>query len=266
MQALCLAVMSDPLPCAQAHAEPTDALMADLRRDGYARLTPAVTRTLLQARGGLGDWPAFAAAWDDLGTDTYLAATGRRRRRRHGAFVIARGQPPQVLPPQPHYQRLQYNPLQGGVARWFAPLQPDFAASLTLTAALTWLRDVAEYLQPYVRTWHCEVHPFRIEASGAQAGEPTPEGMHRDGVDWVLVLLVQRHNIAEGVTRIADPAGRDLGHFTLAEPLEAVVLDDRRVLHGVTPVRPLDAARPAWRDVLVLTLRAEDTTSTAAHG
>ena len=35
---------------------------------------------------------------------------------------------------------------------------------------------------------------------------------------------------------------------------------------GCTPVRPLDAARPAWRDVLVLTLRAEDTTSTAAHG
>ena len=72
--------------------------------------------------------------------------------------------------------------------------------------------------------------------------------------------------VEQALSRIADPAGRDLGHFTLAEPLEAVVLDDRRVLHGVTPVRPLDAARPAWRDVLVLTLRAEDTTSTAAHG
>jgi hypothetical protein len=29
--------------------------------------------------------------------------------------------------------------------------------------------------------------------------------------------------------------------------------DDRRTLHGVSPIRPLDPTRPARRDVLVIT-------------
>ena len=48
--------------------------------------------------------------------------------------------------------------------------------------------------------WHVEMHQFRIEARPGQSGKPTPEGMHRDGVDWVLVLLVSRVNIASGET------------------------------------------------------------------
>ncbi|HTR17943.1 MAG TPA: 2OG-Fe dioxygenase family protein, partial [Acetobacteraceae bacterium] len=41
------------------------------------------------------------------------------------------------------------------------------------------------------------------------------------------------------------------------EPLEAALVDDSRVYHGVTPVLPLDPARPAFRDVLVVTFRHE---------
>jgi hypothetical protein len=39
--------------------------------------------------------------------------------------------------------------------------------------------------------------------------------------------------------------------------MDAALLDDHRVFHGVTPVAPLDPARPAHRDVLVLTWRRE---------
>jgi hypothetical protein len=35
------------------------------------------------------------------------------------------------------------------------------------------------------------------------------------------------------------------------------LVDDSRVYHGVTPVTPLDPARPAYRDVLVVTFRRE---------
>ena len=81
--------------------------------------------------------------------------------------------------------------------------------------------------------------------------------MHRDGVDWVLVLLVRRENVASGETSIAGPSGAPLGSFMLGEPLDSALVDDARVWHGVTPIRPLDPARPAWRDVLVLTFRRE---------
>jgi hypothetical protein len=81
--------------------------------------------------------------------------------------------------------------------------------------------------------------------------------MHRDGVDWVLVLLIGRVNIQSGETTIVDPRKRPLGSFTLTDPLDAAVTDDNRVYHGVTPVTPLDQALPGHRDVLVVTFRRE---------
>ena len=109
---------------------------------------------------------------------------------------------------------------------------------------------------PATALWLVEMHQFRIAANPDRAGLPTPEGMHRDGVDWVMVCLIDRTNVAGGVTTVADEAGRPLGAFTLEHPLDTVLLDDRRVQHGVTPVVPQERALPAHRDVLVLTYRA----------
>jgi hypothetical protein len=52
-----------------------------------------------------------------------------------------------------------------------------------------------------------------------------------------------------------DTAHRPLGSFTLTEPLDAALVDDDRVFHGVTPLLPHDPARSAYRDVLVVTFR-----------
>jgi hypothetical protein len=106
--------------------------------------------------------------------------------------------------------------------------------------------------------WHIEVHQFRIEARYGEAGRPTPEGLHRDGVDYVLVLLVSRRNIASGVTGIHGLDGTPLGQFTLTEPFDAALVDDSRVAHGVTPVEPIDPSQLAYRDVLVVTFRRAD--------
>jgi hypothetical protein len=81
--------------------------------------------------------------------------------------------------------------------------------------------------------------------------------VHRDGVDYVLVLLVGRDNIESGTTTIHRHDGTLLGSFTLATPLDAALVDDARVMHGVTAVRPIDAAKPAFRDVLVVTFRSK---------
>jgi hypothetical protein len=100
------------------------------------------------------------------------------------------------------------------------------------------------------------MHQFRIEARVDEAGEPTPEGVHRDGVDYVLVLLIDRTNIESGTTTIHAHDGSLLGSFTLTHALDAALVDDARVCHGVTAVTPLDPAQPAHRDVLVVTFKA----------
>jgi len=159
-------------------------------------------------------------------------------------------------PHQAHYQSLAYNTLQGDIERWFEPVEPGIASSATLAAILRLSHELFGSLASAVPRWHVELHQFRIEAAAGAAGEPTPEGSHRDGVDYVLVLMIDRHNIARGTTTIHAPDGTALGDFTLAAPLDAALVDDHRVFHGVTPVESLDDSQPAHRDVLVVTFRA----------
>jgi hypothetical protein len=227
-------------------------------RDGFAYVRAPEMGAVLEA-AGLRDWRHFAASWDDLGVDMFMADGGRYRRRRFACFR-ANAAGISRKPHQPHYQSRDYNTLNGGIERWFEPVTEAIAAHPALRAILASCHALFDRLTPpSVRpaSWHVEVHQFRIEAHAGQEGRPTPEGMHRDGVDWVLVLLVSRVNIASGETSIGDLAAAPLGSFTLTEPLDAAVTDDNRVHHGVTPVTRLDPARPGHRDVLVVTLRRE---------
>jgi hypothetical protein len=233
----------------------TSALHGQLQRDGFAFVTADTMRNLLES-GSLGDWAAFAASWNDLAPDSYLAASGRHRCRRHATFAVVAGGEVQRQPHQPHYQSLQYNPLQGDIRRWFEPVLPAIAEGASLQRILDFCRDCFGALAPAVARWHVEVHQFRIEARAGEAGEPTPEGVHRDGVDYVLVLLVDRENIESGTTTIHTRDGGLLGSFTLTHALDAALVDDARVFHGVTAVTPLDPAQPAHRDVLVVTFKA----------
>jgi len=232
-------------------------LPLSLARDGFAFVQARRMRELLERCGALDDWSRFAASWSDLELDTYMADGGRYRRRRHATFAAAAGAPgTERRPHQPHYQTPEYNRLHGGIERWFAPLSPEIAAGPTMRTILGFCRALFDRLSPDT-SWHIELHQFRIEPHPGEAGRPTPEGMHRDGVDYVLVLMVDRQNIASGMTSIHDLEGNQLGSFTLAEPLDAALVYDRRVYHGVTPVEPIDPGRPAHRDVLVVTFRAE---------
>ncbi|MGO9673289.1 MAG: 2OG-Fe dioxygenase family protein [Methylocella sp.] len=227
-----------------------------LKRDGFAfGEAGAMERVLREA--GLADWERFAKSWNDLGIDAYMADGGRYRRRRYAAFAASRDGLARK-PHQPHYQSRDYNPLNGGIERWFAPVTEAIGAHPAMQAILRTCVDLFDSLTPEGArplVWHVEIHQFRIEAHACMQGFPTPEGLHQDGVDWVLVLLIARENIASGMTSIHDLAKRNIGNFTLTRPFDAAVVDDSRVSHGVTPVEPLDPARPAHRDVLVVTFR-----------
>jgi hypothetical protein len=233
-----------------------DRLLAAIAVDGYAFVRAAQMQPALERLAPLSDWDAFAASWDDLELDRHMADHGRYRRRRHAIYSVRRDGDICREAHQPHYQSRAYNPLNGGVERWFEPVAESIGSGASMHAILTFCRYLFTALAPAIAAWRIEVHQFRIEARAGESGLPTPEGVHRDGVDYVLVLLIRRHNIASGTTTVHAPDRHELGSFTLTGPCDAALLDDHRVFHGVTPVEPLDAAAPAWRDVLVVTFRA----------
>jgi hypothetical protein len=196
----------------------------------------------------------LAAFWGDLPPDQHLRDGGRYRRRRHGCFVVE-GRRVEAVPHRAHWQPVEYNALHGGIERWFEPLAPAMVADPAWQALLCGLGSVASALRGPQR-WSVEAHPFRIDTTDG-IGRPTPEGAHRDGVDLVAVLLVSRVNVKGAETRVFDARGPQGVRFTLAEPWSALLLDDERVVHESTPIQPLDPARPAHRDTLVLTYRRD---------
>lgn len=233
-------------------APDADGVHADLTGQGFVRIAGADMLARLAADENA--WQSFARSWDDLGPDLYMADGGRYRRRRHATFLCEGGRfTPKAH--QPHFQSRDYNPLNGDVQRWFDPVKPETVDNAALQAIFAFCADS---FGARGARWHVEMHQFRIETRPGHVGRPTPEGLHRDGVDWVFVMLIERRNVREGVTRIGAPDGTPLGEFTLAQPGDAVLIDDRRILHGVTEIHAVEPGRPAWRDALVVTFVAED--------
>lgn len=234
---------------------------AQLRHPGFCFVSAEQMASVLSPVA-LASFPAFAQSWNHLELDHYMADAGRYRKRRHGVFEISdtpRGPSIHPLSPQPHYQSLEYNALNGGIARYFAPIEPEQQGSAVFTELLRLFAQLVQPLCSDIRRWRAEAHQFRIEPTPDYLGLPTPEGMHRDGVDFVLVLMIARENIEAGTTSVHLAGGLEVGNFTLRLPLEAVWLDDNRLFHGVTAVHPRNPKLPAYRDVLVLTLKAHST-------
>lgn len=222
-----------------------------VQAEGFARLHPSKTQALLGVSAvALAD---FAASWQRLEMDGFMADGGRYRRRRLANFLALPGRPGhQRGLHRPHFQASVHNTLNGGVDRWFAPVEDAMALNPVCTGLLDLGRHVADGLHP-ATSWFVEMHQFRVEAAAGTPGLPTPEGVHHDGVDVVLIAMLARNNLRGGETLVTDDAGAERARFTLDGMLDLAILDDRRVMHGVTPVEPADARLPSSRDVLVLT-------------
>ena len=235
-------------------------IVDNLHADGFLFVDSAQAIDLLsaQAQVPIGEDQGFLDSWNHLEQDQYMADGGKYRKRRHAVYAIQyAGEQAQLMPYQPHYQTVDYNPLNGGVARYFAPILDDLQHSPTLAALLAFGNSVFSQITGN-HQWHIELHQFRIEARDGQLGKPTPEGMHRDGVDFVIVVMIKRVNIDSGATTIFDLDNKLVGEFMLREAFDMVLVNDRRVYHGVTPINQLDAEAEAFRDVLVITFKAPD--------
>ena len=231
---------------------PVDRFLSSLQQQGYA---------VLDARS-VQQWSdlsaqalaAFQPAWDDLPSDAYLKDGGRYRRRRHSCFVVD-GDLVEQAPHRAHWQPVVYNALHGGMLRWFEPMAADMVAQPSWAQLLRRLGAMASSLKG-PQPWYVESHLFRIDTTDG-IGRPTPEGAHRDGVDFVAVFLVGRHRIKGGESRVFEASGPNGQRFTLTEAWSLLLLDDERVIHETTPIQPVDGPEGAgWRDTLVITLRA----------
>jgi hypothetical protein len=232
-------------------ASSEDAIRA-LRECGCALLPPQQLQSACAVQ--LTALDALRGSWERLPRDAYLLDGGRYRFRRHSCFIHElNGDSLQLVPHRAHWQPRDYNALHGGLERWFEPIEPTVREAPAWGGLLRGLGKLFATVQAVPR-WYIEAHQFRIDTAEG-IGRPTPEGAHRDGVDFVAVILVRRSDVSGGETRVFDAQGPAGVRFTMVEPWTALLLNDAQVVHETTPIQKAGAR--GVRDTLVLTFRAD---------
>jgi hypothetical protein len=227
--------------------------VASLRSHGFA----LIGAEQLRSACGVDDegLRALEPSWDDLPADTHLRDRGGYRYRRHASYMLDLADGTLTrMPHRAHWQPTTYNALHGGIERWFEAVDEALDSHRAWAAILRHLgllfAEAAAHDAPDL--WFIETHQFRIDTAGG-IGRPTPEGAHRDGVDYVAVILVHRGDVRGGETRVFEADSAFGVRFTMTEPWSALLMDDGQVIHETTPILP--GARPGWRDTLVVTYR-----------
>jgi len=145
------------------------------------------------------------------------------------------------------------NPMFPDLTRTFEPLEPAMVAHPAFQRILATFRAAAG-LHPDA-PGGVDAHAIRTLAVPGAAGEPAPEGIHRDGRRVLGIFVVSRRGIAGGVTELH--ASRDATSPLFRQELQpgqGVVVNDREggVFHFTGKVQATTAERAGVRDVLVL--------------
>lgn len=222
----------------------------ELRQRGYAMIDGELLRSSLEVDDT--QLSTFGRYWDSLGRDEYMADNGTYRFRRYSHFVLdSPDDPLRIQPHEPYSQPIYINTLNGGRDRYYLPLEPGFMRHPCFQSLMYYFAGIYNRAEGRPCRWTIRLHPYRIVASQIQRGKPTPEGLHRDGVDYITILMIRRAHIRGGTTTITDNHRRPLYRSTLAEPFDLLMAHDSRVMHDVSPIETTFNGQ-GYRDVLVV--------------
>jgi hypothetical protein len=221
----------------------------DIESEGYAWI-PCAAWSIADEM--LPHWERLIRDWDHLELDRYLQSGATFRLRRYGRYYWSPvGDDLRLLPHQTYFQQSAENNYAGGIERDFAPLLPGTADNPFLSALIRCTfacLPISEERRG--QTWEVRIHLIRIVASRNQPGLPAPEGIHQDGTDFLTLHLVRRQNVVGGTTTIYDLDRKAIWSGTMRRALDSLVLEDRRIMHGVTPVDVSDGHTDGIRDIL----------------
>jgi hypothetical protein len=196
-------------------------------------------------------WREFADSWNNLHLDAFMKDKGKYRLRRFSEWEYTpEEQALRPLPARPYTQPLYINPLNGGISRTYEPFEAHVVKNEFFNGLMRWCLGVFNSLEG-ASGWEVQVFQNRIIASSSTAGLPTPEGVHRDGVSYILMMLIDRVNVTGGETTLYDREKKEVGKLTMRHPMDCVLANDEQTLHGVTPILADGEGGNAYRDMLI---------------
>jgi hypothetical protein len=149
---------------------------------------------------------------------------------------------------QPHtplFQNKMVNPVHGGRVRVYPEITNlHYAKEVILLFANTFRIDYS---------YEILVQAQRTKCTQEKIGITTPEGFHRDDIDFLAILCVNQYNILGSETQLLDSQGNIIFKQILS-PGEILLINDSQVLHYTSPItlKNPDFNDYGFRDVLII--------------
>ncbi len=89
-------------------------------------------------------------------------------------------------------------------------------------------------------------------ASSGEVGEPAPEGIHKDGFNFVGIFCISRQNLIGAETHLHEDPNQPPIFAKELQPGEFVLVNDQRLYHFTTGMKPAGTIE-GTRDVFVMT-------------
>jgi len=172
---------------------------------------------------------AVTETFNHMPLDQYSG--GKHRTRRFSQYKMNyndREWKLELLPARPFMQSKEYNVLVGGIPRNFKPLEFNPEKQIAVGAMNIPL--------PIDREWQINVHQCRVRTNQEIKGVSVPEGPHRDGHEYGMVIVFGRKNIEGGVTQLLPNGGGDPFFEVELQENNAIVYDDGRMFHYATDI------------------------------
>lgn len=203
--------------------------MATMRESGYELVNVA----------NAIDMQALSAHFATLPQDPYLPKGVRykqmvRCRLQDGAIV--------EQPHAPLFQSSKINPVAGDVVRHYE----RFSRLDLVEGAVRRFAEICGIDQSY----EVLVQPHRVTCGRDNPGQPAIEGFHRDGIDFMAIVCVSRHQIVGGTTQLVREPGQPIDLDHTLQVGEMLLADDRAWYHYTSEIQA--TGERGFRDVLLL--------------
>jgi len=197
----------------------------------------------------------IANSFDHLGEDQYIKSDFKYRQRKYGYCEInAKNEIKNWVEKKKFFQSSKYNNYLGDIDRDYSMMNDDvknFIESL--------IPKVCN-LAPHIWRNDCPIHAHQYRLIGGNdfQGKPTPEGIHKDGYFFHVMLCFNTENLSGGITTLLDAT--DTKNITNNKIIfegqlqkgDLMIFNDESLFHYTSAITPKLPHREAKRDMLVI--------------
>jgi hypothetical protein len=157
------------------------------------------------------------------------------------------------------YQSSNYNNVNGDILRKYkninSSILEDDCFKYFVNTFLTTINNEFKKNSINDKIKYIQVHQIRVYTESEDEIDLVPEGIHKDGYNFIAMCCVTRRNISGAISHIYDES-KTIVHSVQLQEGEMLVLNDHKMFHSVSPIKlnkTSKKVKTGYRDIFVFT-------------